>query len=56
MEDADNISINLNAHFSDPDEPEAILTYEITGVSDPSVANLTIASEVLSVNFLAQGH
>ena len=53
--DAEDINIDLNAHFYDPNDSEATLTYEITGVSNASVAELTLSSEVLSIDFLAQG-
>lgn len=45
----------LSQNFSIPDNPEAVLNYEIINVANPAIANISIDGDELRINFLAPG-
>ncbi|MFC2089707.1 DUF4465 domain-containing protein [Bacteroidota bacterium] len=50
-----NLILHLEDYFSDPDEPEASLTYEINRNSHPEVADLSLSGNLLEIDFLTPG-
>lgn len=55
MTDAPNTVIDLSSHFTDADNPQTLLTYDILQNSFPEVAEITITGHQMQIDYLAPG-
>jgi hypothetical protein len=54
-ETAPDTTIDLSQHFSDPDNPDATLSYSVTHISNPTVAAVTVSNQQMTIDYLAPG-